>query len=375
MVERGFLRVFLVFFFFFSSYLLTAMIVVEGEKFACEKCIRGHRSSRCKHIGRPLVLVRSRGRPLEPSDTRLAIEARANCRCGHLGAAKCVCEQADSVIVLQASSKQMYSVKTESLTLLEPVKSIKCEGTQDANNAGARTGDTTNATEPASAKSSGCHNGSGTAGGAATGAGTSFDMFISEPCYVPGDCQCDPDNCLYMCIEHHFKDLLKQQDQTFKPLGSVQILNDMDLTSECSCPDDMCFCYNCSTHGIIEGVKVGTSAHVDKLLSDLTTLENQLASSTQQQKTCMNSNNILKLVNPELAPLGTSLLQRSSDDDDDGELGPAEPGARPNLQSSCCGGTKRVKQEHEEDAVTKKTSCCSYKKQKTSTPSSSGSSL
>ncbi|GMF63383.1 unnamed protein product [[Candida] boidinii] len=51
------------------------MIIVEGEKYACEQCIRGHRSSTCQHIKRPLVLVRSRGRPINGSAQRIAIFA------------------------------------------------------------------------------------------------------------------------------------------------------------------------------------------------------------------------------------------------------------------------------------------------------------
>lgn len=51
------------------------MILVDGEKYACQQCIRGHRSSTCKHIKRPLVLVRSRGRPLTDSYQRIAIFA------------------------------------------------------------------------------------------------------------------------------------------------------------------------------------------------------------------------------------------------------------------------------------------------------------
>lgn len=51
------------------------MILVDGEKYACQQCIRGHRSSTCKHIQRPLVLVRSRGRPLTDSSQRIAIFA------------------------------------------------------------------------------------------------------------------------------------------------------------------------------------------------------------------------------------------------------------------------------------------------------------
>ncbi|KAH3674418.1 hypothetical protein WICMUC_003255 [Wickerhamomyces mucosus] len=49
------------------------MILVDGEKYACVKCIRGHRSSTCKHSNRPLVQVRSRGRPALNNLHRIAV--------------------------------------------------------------------------------------------------------------------------------------------------------------------------------------------------------------------------------------------------------------------------------------------------------------
>ncbi|ODQ77996.1 hypothetical protein BABINDRAFT_91184 [Babjeviella inositovora NRRL Y-12698] len=51
------------------------MILIEGEKYACVQCIRGHRSSTCKHTKRPLVQVRSRGRPMQSINYRFAVLA------------------------------------------------------------------------------------------------------------------------------------------------------------------------------------------------------------------------------------------------------------------------------------------------------------
>ncbi|CCD24267.1 Mac1p NDAI_0C06080 [Naumovozyma dairenensis CBS 421] len=45
------------------------MIIYAHEKYACASCIRGHRSSTCKHTERMLVKVRTRGRP-SPSAIR-----------------------------------------------------------------------------------------------------------------------------------------------------------------------------------------------------------------------------------------------------------------------------------------------------------------
>lgn len=39
------------------------MILIDGTKYSCLECVRGHRSSLCRHHMRPLLQVRSKGRP------------------------------------------------------------------------------------------------------------------------------------------------------------------------------------------------------------------------------------------------------------------------------------------------------------------------
>ncbi|KAK9429986.1 hypothetical protein V1505DRAFT_393693 [Lipomyces doorenjongii] len=58
------------------------MLLVDGEKYACIRCIRGHRSSTCKHKERPLVQVRKRGRPVSDCNHRLAVLPDGTCECG-----------------------------------------------------------------------------------------------------------------------------------------------------------------------------------------------------------------------------------------------------------------------------------------------------
>ena len=41
----------------------TTMILIDGVKYSCIECIRGHRSSLCRHHARPLLQVRAKGRP------------------------------------------------------------------------------------------------------------------------------------------------------------------------------------------------------------------------------------------------------------------------------------------------------------------------
>ncbi|GAA5865942.1 hypothetical protein JCM3774_005531 [Rhodotorula dairenensis] len=39
------------------------MVLVDGVKYACQQCIKGHRSSKCTHSTRPLTEIRRKGRP------------------------------------------------------------------------------------------------------------------------------------------------------------------------------------------------------------------------------------------------------------------------------------------------------------------------
>ncbi|GJE98711.1 copper-fist transcription factor [Phanerochaete sordida] len=40
------------------------MVLVADKKYACETCIKGHRSSNCKHVDRPLYEIKKKGRPV-----------------------------------------------------------------------------------------------------------------------------------------------------------------------------------------------------------------------------------------------------------------------------------------------------------------------
>lgn len=40
------------------------MVFVNNQKFACESCIKGHRSSSCQHTDRPLYEIKKKGRPV-----------------------------------------------------------------------------------------------------------------------------------------------------------------------------------------------------------------------------------------------------------------------------------------------------------------------
>ncbi|KAI9018221.1 copper fist DNA binding domain-containing protein, partial [Hyaloraphidium curvatum] len=62
------------------------MITYGGFRFACEKCIGGHRPATCKHVDRPLKEIRNKGRPSTQCDH---CKSRRSEKCGsHV---KCVC--------------------------------------------------------------------------------------------------------------------------------------------------------------------------------------------------------------------------------------------------------------------------------------------
>lgn len=69
------------------------MVLINGSKYACERCIRGHRVTTCTHTDQPLMMIKPKGRPSTTCD--LCKELRKNkkaintvqngiCTCGRL---------------------------------------------------------------------------------------------------------------------------------------------------------------------------------------------------------------------------------------------------------------------------------------------------
>ncbi|KAL6930596.1 uncharacterized protein HGUI_01455 [Hanseniaspora guilliermondii] len=64
------------------------MILIEGVKYACERCIRGHRATKCSHSDQPLVVIKNKGRPSTVCDYCKALRHNRNshpegsCSCG-----------------------------------------------------------------------------------------------------------------------------------------------------------------------------------------------------------------------------------------------------------------------------------------------------
>ncbi|RIB00984.1 copper fist DNA binding domain-containing protein [Gigaspora rosea] len=53
---------------FFDFFYLLDMVFVDGVKYACATCIKGHRSSSCNHQDRQLIEIKRKGRPITQCD-------------------------------------------------------------------------------------------------------------------------------------------------------------------------------------------------------------------------------------------------------------------------------------------------------------------
>lgn len=63
------------------------MVYVNSKKFACESCIKGHRSSSCHHTDRPLFEIKKKGRPVSQCakcrELRQSKKFHSKCTCNH----------------------------------------------------------------------------------------------------------------------------------------------------------------------------------------------------------------------------------------------------------------------------------------------------
>jgi hypothetical protein len=63
-------------------------MLIEGEKWACDACVRGHRVSNCQHSERPLQHINKKGRPVSQCShcrtMRKSRSAHVRCDCGGL---------------------------------------------------------------------------------------------------------------------------------------------------------------------------------------------------------------------------------------------------------------------------------------------------
>ncbi|KAI0752886.1 hypothetical protein C8Q80DRAFT_483490 [Daedaleopsis nitida] len=76
------------------------MVYVGDKKYACETCIKGHRSSSCKHTDRPLFEIKKKGRPVTQCEHCRELRKTRQIH------VKCVCESKESGEVGQLSSSK-----------------------------------------------------------------------------------------------------------------------------------------------------------------------------------------------------------------------------------------------------------------------------
>ncbi|KAJ8700884.1 copper-binding transcription factor [Pleurotus ostreatus] len=65
------------------------MVLVDNKKYACETCIKGHRSSSCQHTDRPLFEIKRKGRPVTQCEHCRELRKTKQVH------VKCICEKDD----------------------------------------------------------------------------------------------------------------------------------------------------------------------------------------------------------------------------------------------------------------------------------------
>lgn len=62
------------------------MVFIDNKKYACQQCIKGHRSSSCTHTTRELVEIKAKGRPVTQCEhcreLRKTKQVHVKCLCG-----------------------------------------------------------------------------------------------------------------------------------------------------------------------------------------------------------------------------------------------------------------------------------------------------
>ncbi|ODQ63310.1 copper-fist-domain-containing protein, partial [Nadsonia fulvescens var. elongata DSM 6958] len=61
------------------------MVFIDGVKYACDRCIRGHRVTTCTHTDQPLTMIKPKGRPSTQCaycrETRRSKSINPKCKC------------------------------------------------------------------------------------------------------------------------------------------------------------------------------------------------------------------------------------------------------------------------------------------------------
>lgn len=101
------------------------MVLINGVKYACERCIRGHRVTTCIHTDQPLTMIKPKGRPasqcLHCREQRKMKNVHISCTCNKKGKspgthlALCQCNKNTHCTCACVSSKKLEKSKKKTL--------------------------------------------------------------------------------------------------------------------------------------------------------------------------------------------------------------------------------------------------------------------
>ncbi|KAF9034639.1 copper-fist-domain-containing protein [Hymenopellis radicata] len=85
------------------------MVLISSKKYACETCIKGHRSSACKHTDRPLFEIKKKGRPVTQCEHCRELRKRKQVH------VKCICmvkEDAPAASTKKGDFRPLFPYRT-----------------------------------------------------------------------------------------------------------------------------------------------------------------------------------------------------------------------------------------------------------------------
>ncbi|KAJ7861714.1 copper fist DNA binding domain-containing protein, partial [Mycena olivaceomarginata] len=76
--------------------------LISSKKYACETCIKGHRSSACRHTDRPLFEIKKKGRPVTQCEHCRELRKTKQVH------VKCICEAKEPSPSIAPKKKGMF---------------------------------------------------------------------------------------------------------------------------------------------------------------------------------------------------------------------------------------------------------------------------
>lgn len=103
------------------------MVLINGVKYACERCIRGHRVTTCTHTDQQLTMIKPKGRPATQCqhcrEQRKLKHSHVSCTCGAKGKAPgthlalCLCHKNSHCTCSSAASRKIAGDKNKKKAL------------------------------------------------------------------------------------------------------------------------------------------------------------------------------------------------------------------------------------------------------------------